>query len=182
MLPENYILEGGKGGEQEAHTPVETPNNLLSVAYAKVLIAVAEGELEGNPTGKDIYLNGTPLISGNGDSNFGGVTWEWRKGSVDQTHIPGIPEVSNEISVGVELKQASPWVQQVTKESLSAVRVTLQWPALMQQLANGDTVGYTIDYAIDLSTNGGPFTLYQRYQVSGKTNGVYERTHRPTII
>ena len=181
MLPENYILEGGKGGEQEAHTPVETPNNLLSVAYAKVLIAVAEGELEGNPTGKDIYLNGTPLISGNGDSNFGGVTWEWRKGSVDQTHIPGIPEVSNEISVGVELKQASPWVQQVTKESLSAVRVTLQWPALMQQLANGDTVGYTIDYAIDLSTNGGPFTLYQQYQVSGKTNGVYERTHRVNL-
>lgn len=181
MLPENYILEGGKGGEQEAHTPVETPNNLLSVAYAKVLIAVAEGELEGNPTGKDIYLNGTPLISGNGDSNFGGVTWEWRKGSVDQTHIPGIPEVSNEINVGVELKQASPWVQQVTKESLSAVRVTLQWPALMQQLANGDTVGYTIDYAIDLSTNGGPFTLYQQYQVSGKTNGVYERTHRVNL-
>lgn len=178
MLPENYILEGGKGGEEEAHTPVETPNNLLSVAYAKVLIAVAEGELEGNPTGKDIYLNGTPLISENGDSNFGGVTWEWRKGSVDQTHIPGIPEVSNEINVGVELKQVSPWVQQVTKEALSAVRITLQWPALMQQLSNGDTVGYTIDYAIDLSTNGGPYALYQQYQVSGKTNGVYERTHR----
>lgn len=181
MLPENYILEGGKGGEEEAHTPVETPNNLLSVAYAKVLIAVAEGELEGNPTGKDIYLNGTPLISGNGDSNFGGVTWEWRKGSVDQTHIPGIPEVSNEINVGVELKQVAPWVQQVTKESLSAVRVTLQWPALMQQLSNGDTVGYTIDYAIDLSTNGGPYALYQQYQVSGKTNGVYERTHRVNL-
>lgn len=181
MLSDNYIIEGSKGGEKEAHTPVETPNNLLSVAYAKVLIAVAEGELEGNPTGKDIYLNGTPLISENGNSNFGGVTWEWRKGSVDQTHIPGIPEVSNEINVGVELKQVSPWVQQVTKEALSAVRVTLQWSALMQQLSNGDTVGHTIDYAIDLSTNGGPFTLYQQYQVSGKTNGVYERTHRVNL-
>lgn len=181
MLSDNYIIEGSKGGEKGAHTPVETPNNLLSVAYAKVLIAVAEGELEGNPTGKDIYLNGTPLISENGDSNFGGVTWEWRKGSVDQTHIPGIPEVSNEINVGVELKQVSPWVQQVTKEALSAVRVTLQWSALMQQLSNGDTVGHTIDYAIDLSTNGGPFTLYQQYQVSGKTNGVYERTHRVNL-
>lgn len=181
MLSDNYIIEGSKGGEKGAHTPVETPNNLLSVAYAKVLIAVAEGELEGNPTGKDIYLNGTPLISENGNSNFGGVTWGWRKGSVDQTHIPGIPEVSNEINVGVELKQVSPWVQQVTKEALSAVRVTLQWSALMQQLSNGDTVGHTIDYAIDLSTNGGPFTLYQQYQVSGKTNGVYERTHRVNL-
>lgn len=178
MLSENYILQGSKGGQEEAHTPVETPNNLLSVAYAKVLIAVAEGELAGNPTGRDIFLNGTPLISPNGQSNFGGVTWEWRKGTVDQTYIQGIPEVSNELSVGVEVKAATPWVQQITKTELSAARITLQWPALQQQLANGDTVGYTIDYAVDLSTDGGSFVLYKQYKVSGKTNGVYERTHR----
>ena len=178
MLSENYVLQGSKGGEEEAHTPVETPNNLLSVAYAKVLIAVAEGEIEGTPTGRDIYLNGTPLVSSNGESNFGGVTWEWRKGSQDQTYIQGMPEVSNELNVGVEIKQTTPWVQQITKTSLSAARVTLQWPALQEQLSNGDTVGYTIDYAVDLSTDGGPFVLYQQFQVSGKTNGVYERTHR----
>ena len=174
----NYTVQGSKGGEEEAHTPVETPNNLLSVAYAKVLIAVAEGELAGNPTGRDIYLNGTPLISASGVENFGGVTWEWRKGTVDQTYIQGMPEVSNELSVGVELKSDTPWVQQITKTELDAARITLQWPALQQQLSNGDTVGYTIDYAVDISTDGGPFVLYQQYQVSGKTNGVYERTHR----
>ena len=181
MLSENYILQGSKGGEEEAHTPVEAPNNLLSVAYAKVLIAVAEGELAGNPTGRDIYLNGTPLISDTGESNFGGVTWEWRKGSQDQTYIQGMPEVSNELNVGVELKATAPWVQQITKTALSAARVTLQWPALQQQLSNGDTVGYTIDYAIDVSTDGGAFVLYKDFQVSGKTNGVYERTHRVNL-
>ena len=181
MLSENYMLQGSKGGEEEAHTPVETPNNLLSVAYAKVLIAVAEGELAGNPTGRDIFLNGTPLISTTGDENFGGVTWEWRKGTVDQTYIQGIPEVSNELSVGVEVKQSTPWVQQITKTELSAARITLQWPALQQQLSNGDTVGYTIDYAVDISTDGGAFQLYQQFQVSGKTNGVYERTHRVNL-
>lgn len=181
MLSENYMLQGSKGGEEEAHTPVETPNNLLSVAYAKVLIAVAEGELAGNPTGRDIFLNGTPLISPSGDENFGGVTWEWRKGTVDQTYIQGIPEVSNELSVGVEVKAVTPWVQQITKTELSAARITLQWPALQQQLANGDTVGYTIDYAVDIATDGGSFELYQQFQVSGKTNGVYERTHRVNL-
>lgn len=181
MLSENYMLQGSKGGEEEAHTPVETPNNLLSVAYAKVLIAVAEGELAGNPTGRDIFLNGTPLISPSGDENFGGVTWEWRKGTVDQTYIQGIPEVSNELSVGVEVKAVTPWVQQITKTELSAARITLQWPALQQQLANGDTVGYTIDYAVDIATDGGAFELYQQFQVSGKTNGVYERTHRVNL-
>lgn len=175
------LYEGGKGGSEEAHTPVETPNNLLSVAYAKVLIAVAEGELAGTPTGKDIFLNGTPLININGDPNFGGVTWEWRSGRQDQTYIQGNPEVSNEISVGVEVTNLNSWVQQISKASLSAARVTLAFPALQQQLENGDTVGYTIDYAIDLSTDGGPFALYQTYQVSGKTNSTYERTHTVTL-
>lgn len=174
---ETMLYEGSKGGEEKPHTPYETPNNLLSIAYAKVLVAVGEGEFAGRPTGRDIYLNGTPLINAAGEENFGGVTWEWRPGTVDQTYIQGNPEASNEISVGTEVTQLAPWVQQVTKSQLSSVRVTLQFPALMQQLENGDTVGYTVDYAIDLSVNGGPFALYQQYQVSGKTNSVYERTH-----
>lgn len=174
---EAMLYEGSKGGEEKAHTPVETPNNLLSVAYAKVLVAVGEGEFAGKPTGKDIFLNGTPLVNAVGDENFGGVTWEWRSGTQDQTYIQGMPEASNEISVGVEVTNLNPWVQQISKTSLSSARVTLQFPALMQQMQNGDTVGYTIDYAIDLSTDGGPFKLYQQYQVSGKTNSVYERTH-----
>ena len=177
MVHNDILLHGSKGGAEEAHTPVETPNNLLSVAYAKVLLAVGEGEFAGQPSGRDIYLNGTPLINAAGEPNFGGVTWEWRSGTQDQTYIQGMPETSNEVSVGVEVTQLNPWVQQLTKSSLSSARVTLQFPALMQQLENGDTVGYTIDYAIDLSTDGGPFTLYQQYQVSGKTNSIYERTH-----
>lgn len=174
---EAMLYEGGKGGDEKPHTPYETPNNLLSIAYAKVLVAVGEGEFAGRPTGRDIYLNGTPLINAAGEENFGGVTWDWRPGTQDQTYIQGNPEASNEISVGTEVRQISPWVQQITKSQLSSVRVTLQFPALMQQMSNGDTVGYTVDYAIDLSVNGGPFNLYQQYQVSGKTNSVYERTH-----
>ena len=171
------ILQGAKGGGEEAHTPVEAPNTLLSVSYAKVLVAVGEGTLAGNPTGQDIYLNGTPLLNREGVSNFGGVTWEWRNGSQDQTYIQGMPETSNETSVGVELTTVNPWSQNITKKALSAARVTLSWPALLQQLENGDTVGYAIDYAIDLSTDGGPFELYQQYRVEGKTNSEYERTH-----
>lgn len=171
-------LEGGKGGEKKPHTPYETPNNLLSVAYAKVLVAVAEGELAGTPTGRDIYLNGTPLIGPGGESNFGGVTWEWRSGSQDQTYIKGIPEVSNETTVSFTLTERAPWVKQLTKTSLSAARITIAWPALLQQLQNGDTVGYAIAYAVDVATDGGPFKEYQQYTVSGKTNTTYERTHR----
>lgn len=175
------VHEGSKGGQEEAHTPVETPNNLQSVAYAKVLVAVGEGELAGTPTGRDIYLNGTPLIGPGGEENFGGVTWEWRSGTVDQPYIQGNPEVSNETTVNFSLQYDTPWVRQITKVSLSAVRVTLNFPALQQQLTNGDTVGYSINYAIDIATDGGPFITYQNYTVSGKTNSAYERTHRVNL-
>lgn len=175
---ESIYVEGSKGGEQKPHTPYETPNNLLSIAYAKVLVAVAEGELAGTPTGRDIYLNGTPLIGPDGSNNFGGVTWEWRSGSQKQNYIQGIPEVSNETTVNFTLTHTTPWVRQLTKTSLSAARVTIAWPALLQQLQNGDTVGYSISYSIEVSTDGGPYVKYQDYVVSGKTNTTYERTHR----
>jgi predicted phage tail protein len=177
----DYPIQGGKGGEPKAHTPVETPNNLISVAYAKVLIAVAEGELAGQPTAKDIYLDGTPLANSDGSLNFGGVKWEWRNGTVDQTYIQGLPEVSTEYNVGIELKSGTPWVRQITQNQIDAVRVTFNWPALLEQKANGDTVGYSIDYKIEVSTDGGPFIEYQRYNVNGKTNAGYSRTHRVNL-
>ena len=171
-------IEGSKGGEKRPHTPVETPNNLLSIAYAKVLVAVAEGELAGTPTGRDIYLNGTPLIGPDGVENFGGVNWDWRPGSQDQTYIQGMPEVSNETTVNFTLTQRVPWVRQLTKTSLSAARITINFPALLQQLQNGDTVGYSVSYAIDVSTDGGAYQQYGVYTVTGKTNSPYEKTHR----
>lgn len=176
-----FELHGRKGGGDEAHTPVETPNNLISVATAKVLIAVAEGELAGRPTAKDIFLDGTPLENADGSQNFGGVTWEWRSGSVDQEYIKGLPEVATEFTVGVELRDNTPWVREVTTPNLDAIRVTFNWPALLQQKSNGDTVGVSMDYAIDLSVDGGAFNEYQVYNVNGKTNAGYERTHRVTL-
>jgi len=174
----DYQIHGGKGGEEKPHTPVETPNNLLSVAYAKVLIAVAEGELAGQPTNQDIFLDGTPLANPDGSLNFGGVKWDWRTGTTDQTYIQGLPEVSTEYNVGVELKSGFPWVRNVTKTQLDAVRVTFQWPALLEQKQNGDTVGTSMDYKIEIATDGGAFVEYKQYNITGKTNTAYERTHR----
>lgn len=173
-----YDIEGSKGGGKKPHTPVEQPNNLLSTAYAKVLIAVAEGELAGEPTAQDIFLDGTPLANADGSLNFGGVKWEWRPGTSDQEYIKGLPEVSTEYSVGYELRNQFPWTRAITKTQLDAVRVTFQWNALLRQEQNGDTNGSTVEYMIEISTDGGAFQEYQKYTISGKTNTTYERTHR----
>lgn len=180
-VDDQVVIEGSKGGEEKPHTPVETPNNLLSIAYAKVLVAVGEGELAGTPTGQDIYLNGTPLIGPNGESNFGGVTWEWRSGTQDQTYIQGMPEVSNEITVNFDLRQETPWVRQITKKNLSGARITVSIPALYQQLQNGDTVGYSVAYDIEVSTDGGPYQVFESVVTTGKTNTNYEKTHRVNL-
>lgn len=174
----DYEIHGSKGGAEQPHTPVETPNNLISVAYAKVLMAVAEGELAGNPSARDIYLDGTPLQNPDGSMNFSGVSWEWRSGTVNQEHIKGFPEVSTEYNVGADLLATTPWTRLVTSPNLDAVRVTIQFPGLMQQKSNGDTVGSSVKYNIQISTDGGPFVEYDEYEVTGKTNQSYERTHR----
>lgn len=179
MVDENKQLKGRKGGEKKAYTPVEVANNLLSKSYAKVLIAVAEGELAGTPTARDIYLNGTPLESSSGLQNFGGVKWEWRSGRTDQAYIAGMPEVSNEFPIDFDLTETVAYTRLLTNSELDAVRVTMKWPSLLEQKDNGDIVGYNIVYAIDVSTNGAAYVEVGRWDTNtGKTTVEYDRTHR----
>lgn len=172
------LVEGNKGGSDKPYQPTETPNNLISVSKAKVLVAVSEGEVDTLPTGQDIFLGGTPLLGPNGERNFGGVTWEWRSGTQDQTYIKGMPETSSEFSVGYTVTTTAPWTFAITDSQLSAVRVTLTFPSLLQQTNMGDIVGTTVEYAIDISTNGGGYVEMIRQKVEGKTNSEYNRTHR----
>ncbi|WP_407733022.1 host specificity protein J [Pseudomonas citronellolis] len=172
------MITGHKGGSSNPRTPVEAPDSVQSIARAKILLALGEGEFDGLVDAQDIYLDGTPLQAADGTENFPGVKWEFRPGSVDQTYIQGIPSVDNEIAVGVELRSDTPWVRAVSNLQLSAVRIRLGWPTLQQQLDNGDVVGYTIDYAIDLSTNDGAYQQVLTASLSAKTTTLYERSHR----
>ena len=72
------------------------------------LFSLREGEFEGVPTARDIYLDNTPLADPSGNLNFPNVKWEWRSGSVEQGYIQGIPSIENEISEGVELRSDTP--------------------------------------------------------------------------
>lgn len=172
------FITGHKGGSSNPRTPVEAPDSVQSIARAKILLALGEGEFDGLVDAQDIYLDGTPLQAADGTENFPGVKWEFRPGSVDQTYIQGIPSVDNEIAVGVELRSDTPWVRAVSNLQLSAVRIRLGWPTLQQQLDNGDVVGYAIDYAIDLATNGGAYQQVLAASLSAKTTTLYERSHR----
>ncbi|HHH6080633.1 TPA: host specificity protein J [Escherichia coli] len=172
------VLKGRKGGSSSSRTPTEQPDDLQSVAKAKILVALGEGEFAGQLTGKDIYLDGTALENADGSQNFSGVTWEFRPGTQAQKYIQGIPGTENEISVGTEVSSTTGWTHTFTNTQLSAVRLRLKWPSLFKQEDDGDLVGYSINYAIDLQTDGGTWQTVLNTSVTGKTTSGYERSHR----
>ncbi|MDK1417786.1 Phage-related protein, tail component [Enterobacter hormaechei] len=171
-------ITGRKGGSSSSRTPTEQPDDLQSVAKAKILVALGEGEFAGQLTGKDIYLDGTALENADGSQNFSGVTWEFRAGTQAQKYIQGIPGTENEISVGTEVTSATAWTRTFTNTQLSAVRLRLKWPSLFKQEDDGDLVGYSVNYAIDLQTDGGTWQTVLNTSVTGKTTSGYERSHR----
>ncbi|UNC49094.1 TipJ family phage tail tip protein [Enterobacter huaxiensis] len=172
------VLKGRKGGSSSSRTPTEQPDDLQSVAKAKILIALGEGEFAGQLTDKDIYLDGTALENADGSQNFSGVSWEFRAGTQAQKYIQGIPGTENEISVGTEVSSSTAWTRTFTNTQLSAIRLRLKWSSLFKQEDDGDLVGYSVNYAIDLQTDGGAWQTVLNTSVTGKTTSGYERSHR----
>jgi predicted phage tail protein len=171
-------ITGRKGGSSNSRTPVEQPDDLQSVAKAKILMVLGEGEFAGGLTGRDIYLDGTPLQNADGSQNFSGVVWEFRPGTQAQDYIQGIPGTENEISVGTEVSSETAWTHTFTNTQLSAIRLRLKWPSLFKQQDNGDLVGYSINYVVELQTDGGSWQKVLDTNVTGKTTSGYERSHR----
>ncbi|EPN9190674.1 host specificity protein J [Enterobacter roggenkampii] len=171
-------IKGRKGGSSSSRTPTEQPDDLQSVAKAKILLALGEGEFAGGLTARDIYLDGTALENADGSQNFSGVAWEFRSGTQAQKYIQGIPGTENEINVGTEVSSTTAWTRTFTNTQLSAVRLRLKWPSLFKQEDDGDLVGYSVNYAIDLQTDGGTWQTVLNTSVTGKTTSGYERSHR----
>ncbi|EFE8216092.1 DUF1983 domain-containing protein [Escherichia coli] len=180
------IIKGrGKGGSNQTRTPVEAPDSIQSIARAKVLIALGEGEFAGGLDGKNIFLGDsssyTPLQNADGSYNFNNVKYEFRSGTQDQDYIQGFPGIENELQVSYELKQAVPYVRAVSNTQISALRIRLGWPTLLLQKNNGDKVGTRVEYAIDLSVDGGPYETVVNGAVDDKTTSLYERSHRVNL-
>jgi predicted phage tail protein len=164
---------GAKGGGSGGSSGSESPDSLHSIARAKVLDLVSNGEIKGLVNGlQSVFLDGTPIVNPDGSTNFSGYSIDWRWGTQDQDYLPGFPAVENEQAVGVELKSAQPWTHAINDLELSAVRIRIAVPQL--QKSNS----YRIEYAIDLSTDGGSFLQVLTGAFDGKTTSQYERSIR----
>lgn len=173
------IRGAGGGGEEKQHTPVEAPDSLHSVAYARIDDLTSEGPIRGLVNGlASIYFNETPLANADGSLNFRNVQVDWRSGTQTQSPIPGFDTVENEIAVGLELKLTQPWTQALNNTAIDGIRVRISTPQLTAGSTNGDVTGSTVDYAVDISTDGGPYQTVLTSAITGKTTSKYERSHR----
>ncbi|GAA5560671.1 chromosome partition protein Smc [Acinetobacter schindleri] len=174
------IVKGAKKGNSKARQPAIAPDSAQSKTFINILYGLAEGEVEGLANGnQSILFEETPLQDVNGNLNFTNVKVDFRKGTNDQEYIEGFPSVDNEAAVGVELKSDTPWIRSFNNIDLDAIRVRLKWgPLRNQDATSGDVNGFTIEYAIDVQTDGGSWTEVLKAKISDKTSANYERAHR----
>ena len=171
-------ITGAKGGSQKQHTPVEQPDSAQSMARCRMLLALGEGEFAGGLDATRIFLDGTPLGNSDGSMNFENVSWDFRPGTQTQTPIPGFPAVENETSIGVSLTKVAPWTRAISNTQIDAVLVRVGINGLQQQENDGDIVGTTVQYHIDLAVDGGAYSTVMTKTVTEKLSSLYEITHR----
>lgn len=175
-------IKGQKGGKSGggSSSSVESPDNLRSIQYARLLDLICEGEVEGLATGdlRSVYLNKTPIMNEDGSSNFTGVTFAFRSGSQNQAYIDGFPDAESEKSVGVQVNKDSPVVRGLSGASFDAVRVTIGIPQLYKtNTKTGNTSGSSVEFKISLQSNGGSYVDVQTDKIKGKTTTRYQKSY-----
>ena len=180
LLYPPLIIGEKKGKKKKERPPTTAPISARSASTAKLLIALSEGEVEGVErgflTGRDIYLDGVPIISKSGQKNYD-VVWEFRKGVQDQPHINALPSIENYMSAGLTLKVDRPYIKNLTNTMLDQVRVNLSFPTLQTITDKGDYLNATVEYAVDIATGEGAYEEVQRFKLSGRFTSEYQRTH-----
>ncbi len=171
-------ITGAKGGSQKQHTPVEQPDSAQSMARCRMLLALGEGEFAGGLDATRIFLDGTPLGNADGSMNFENVSWDFRPGTQTQSPIPGFPAVENETSIGVSLTKVTPWTRAISNTQIDAVLVRIGITGLQQQENDGDIVGTSVTYHIDMAVDGGAYSTVLTKTVTEKLSSLYELTHR----
>ena len=170
---------GGKGGQAKQKQPSIASNSVPSISTARITYLWSWGPIVGPVDDlRSVKLNGTPVKAADGTINYPSVKWQFRSGELNQERLEGIQESSNEIDVKKELIYGTPWLHTITNSMSDAVRIRLSWPTLRRQDAAGNINGVHIDYAVDISTDNGPYVEVLVSAVDRKNITEYERAHR----
>lgn len=180
------------------------PDNLDSRQVVRIIDLLGEGEIEGFPSArtftpgttayenaikKDIFFDNTPLLRAGADpynaqsSDFNfdltNAAFEYRSGTQNQSYTQNIGDANQQtFAVGVKVTKDVPVTRSITDTDVNSVRVTIGTPALQQVASNGDINGRRVNYRIQVSYSGGPFTTVVESDIAGRTPDLYQRVHR----
>lgn len=170
---------GSKGGSSKPKQPSIASNSVPSIATVRMLYLWSWGPIVGPVNDlRSVKLDGTPVMAEDGTLNYPGVKWQFRSGELNQEPMTGVSESSNEIAVGQQLLSTTPYIYTITNSMLDAVRLRFSWPQLQSQDSGGNVDGVRIEYAIDVSTDNGPYQQVLASEVNRKNVTKYERSHR----
>lgn len=170
---------GSKGGQAKQKSPTIASNSVPSLSTARIVYIWSWGPIVGPVDGlRSTKLDGTPIQAPDGTINYPGVKWQFRNGELNQERLEGIAESSNEIDVKQELRSGTPWLHTINNSVIDAVRIRFSWPTLRQQDPSGNISGVRVDYAVDISTDNGPYVQVLTSFVDRKNVTKYERSHR----
>ena len=140
---------------------------------------------------KDIFLNNTSMVRSGADvssalqdpdKNFQFKFDDKeraltpRYGTVGQSPLDEVSQtIQEEVAVGVVVANGTPVTRTITDTNVTAVRVTLNLPQLQRFKANGDVVGTSVQYKIEVSYNGGTFQEVVNDTIRGRTVDLYQR-------
>lgn len=175
------IITARKGGSSKPHQPREMSDNLISRDKIKILLALADGEVDEEFSLKNVLLDDVPVMADNGQLNYPGVTAEFRPGTQTQDYIPGFTESNNEITVSRKIETGTPFVISVTNQTLSAIRVRMMTNRLAKTEDDGDIVGSLVEFAIDMAIDGGSYQEAVKDSFDGKNTSGYDRSIRVNL-
>ena len=172
-------IRGAKKNKQKQHTPTEADDSIQSAQFATVVDLLSEGEIQGLDDGhKSIYLDGTPILDTTGATNYQGYSVVTRNGTQDQTYVPDLSTIENEIPVGTRIDFATPIAQQINDSTVDRIRVTVSIPALRYTEDDGDVVGTSVSLRIEVQYAGqSSYSPMVTDTISGKSSSLYKRDY-----
>jgi predicted phage tail protein len=172
MKRENMLVAGADGISEQA-------NNLSSVARARFVDLISEGEIFGLVNGtSSVYVDGVPLVGPEGGSTYKPFRYVETKGTQDQAPIPGFSGTQQENAVNVQLRfSTGKLIRPVTDADADSVRVTVSVSGLMETTGDGQLIGSSVKYKISLRLTGGPWVEAFTGSITGKTSAKYQKSH-----
>ena len=170
----------------DPYVPLEASDNLFTHQFARIQDAVCEGPIGGfcYPNGKPlrvsshapmaVYFDGVPIMNPDGSLNIRGVNVGLVLGTQEQFAIPGFATPMSLIQGGDTLTFNKPHTVAISNTDAVAVEVAVRIGALVKQnKTNGDITGYSVNFRIEVSLNGGSYSVLENVTVTGKASSPY---------